>query len=118
LSAWSLEALRVNPSNLEEATSDGSKTPVHPESIGGDIATNPPDLSDLVLFERSPGRAQIQELPRSQVVRALLGYSFNHYKQPEEAFRLTTGLARHCTAWLLNYERPGDAAALLKSQLS
>jgi hypothetical protein len=117
LSTWSIEALRVKASHLD-LVPDGSKTPLHPEAVGGVIAHAPPALSDLVLFHRRPGLAELRELPRSQVVANLLRYSFNHYKHPEEAFSLTTHLARHCRAWTLTYEHPGDAAGLLKSELS
>jgi hypothetical protein len=96
-------------------TSGGSKAPVHAEAIGGEIAMAPPELSDLVLFERRPGPAQLRELPRSQVVTALLRYSFNHYKRPADAFQLTTNLARRCKGWALTYEDPMVAAHLLRS---
>jgi hypothetical protein len=116
LSGWSLEALGVDPPDFGPG-SGGSKTPVHPEVVGGVIALAPPELSDLVIFEHQPGAAQLRELPRSQVVRALLGYSFNHYKRPAEAFRLTTELARRCQGWALKYEDPVEAAQLLRSAL-
>jgi hypothetical protein len=117
LSGWSLDVLRVDASDLEPVT-DGSKTPFRPEAMGGVIAMAPPELSDLVIFERHAGPARLRELPRSQVVTNLLGFSFNHYKQPAEAFRLTTELARRCRGWVLGYEHPADAAALLSSELT
>ena len=117
LSAWSIEALGIEASNID-LLPDGSKTPLHPEAVGGAIAQAPPALTDLVLVDRRPGPAELQELPRSQVVANLLRYSFNHYKHPQQAFSLTTDLARHCTAWTLTYEHPADAAALVGSQLT
>jgi hypothetical protein len=117
LSTWSLEVLGVDLAGLEPVT-DGSKTPVHPETIGGVIAVAPPELSDLVLFERRPGPADLRALPASQVVTGLLGYSFNHYKRPAEAFGLTTELARRSQGWVLGYDRPEDAAFLLSSELT
>jgi serine kinase of HPr protein (carbohydrate metabolism regulator) len=116
LSGWSIDALQVDASGIDPV-SDGSKTPVHPEAVGGVIALAPPELSDLVIFERRPGPAQLEELPRSQVVRALLGYSFNHYERPADAFRLTTELARRCKGWALTYDNPIEAARLLRSAL-
>ena len=114
LSTWSLQVLGVEQPNLD-SNSDGSKTPLHPNAIGGVIAGVPPELSDLVIFERGPGPATLRELPRSQVVRALLAYSFNHYKQPSDAFHLVTELARHTHAWVLTYEDQREAADLLRT---
>ncbi|MGH8928763.1 MAG: hypothetical protein ACRDWH_10460, partial [Acidimicrobiia bacterium] len=114
LSGWSIDALKVQASHLNPAT-DGSKTPLHPEAVGGVVAPNPAHLSDLVVFERQPGAPQIRELPSSQIVTALLRYSFNHYKRPADAFELTTGLARQCKGWALTYEDPIEAAQLLRS---
>lgn len=114
LSGWSLEALALDPDNFD-SSADGGKTPVEPESVGGVIARAPRELSDLVLFERRPGPAALIELPASQVVGALLGYSFNHYKRPGEAFKLTTELARRCQGWAMTYSNPTEAAQLMRS---
>lgn len=114
LSGWSLAALGVDSQDFGPG-SGGSKTPVEPETIGSVVAMAPLDLSDLVIFERQPGAARLRELPRSQVVRALLGYSFNHYKRPADAFELTTEVARRCQGWALTYDDPIEAARLLRS---
>jgi hypothetical protein len=54
---------------------------------------------------------------RRQVAGALLQNSFNHYKQPVAAFDLTVAQARSANGWLLNYDDPREAAALLRSAL-
>lgn len=110
LSTWSIAALNVA---LREADKD-SKRPISAESLGGEIVSNPPPLSDLVLFERSPGPSRLKSLPPSRVVASLLAYSFNHYKRPSESFTLATDLARDgCRGWQLTYQEPIAAAEAL-----
>ena len=114
LSEWSLDALAIDLPDLEP-DSAASKAPVPPSKVGGAIAFDPPDLSDLVMFQRRPGLAELRELPGSHVVTALLQHSFNHYKRPADAFQLVTQLARDCTAWALAYDDPLEAAQLMRS---
>jgi hypothetical protein len=116
LSEWSRTAIQVHPPDFGPG-SGGSKTPIHPEAVGGVIALAPPQLSDLVTFERRPGPARLRELGASQVVSGLLRYSFNHYKRPADAFELTTELARRCHGWALTYDDPTEAARLLRSSM-
>lgn len=117
LSGWALRMLKVDASQIDPVA-DVSKAPIHPDALGGVIASSPRDVTDLVRFERQPGPPSIRELPSSQVVATLLGYSFNHYKRPADAFALATNLARRCQAWALSYEDPVEAAGLLNSTLN
>ena len=111
-SRWSIERLGLD---LPEAdpVSDGRKTPVRVHDLQGVVASRPPQLSDVIFFERAPGPPRLERIPASKVISGLLEFSFNHYKRPSEAFTLTGEMARRCDGWQLFYDDPGDAARLL-----
>ena len=113
LSRWSIEELALDfPDDL---TSDLTKTPIPADRLGAVAAGDPRKLSDVVFAERRPGKPNLVEISPSQVIAGLLRYSFNHFRRPEDAFVLTTELARHSQGWKLEYENPNDAAELMLS---
>lgn len=87
------------------------------QDLGAGLARIPLELSDLVLPERHPGEMLLEELPRSEVVSSLLRWSFNHYRWPQDSYRLATRLARTTRTWRLAYEDPLEAARLLWEEL-
>lgn len=109
LSEWSARSLGLEP--------DEEETLVTPDQLGGSFFTGSAPLTDLVLAEYGHEKTLLQSLPRSRAVAALIKLSFNHYRDPERAFRLSTSVARDLRVWKLEYDEPLEAAGLLSSTL-
>lgn len=109
LSPWSAELLEL--SHREE------EILITAADLGGTVAGGG-RLTDLVISEYGHGESSLDQLSKSQGVAALIRYSFNHYKDPERAFRLATEIAREVRVWSLTYDDPLEAAELLAEQLS
>lgn len=74
-------------------------------------------LTDLIVSEYGQEELTLVSLPKSQAVAALIEYSFNHYKDPERAFRIATDVARDLNVWRLEYDDPIEAAELIARTL-
>ncbi|MGH3649081.1 MAG: hypothetical protein ACRDU9_00105, partial [Acidimicrobiia bacterium] len=109
LSDWSARSLGLDP--------DGAERLVTPHQLGGSFFAGEGQLTDLVLAEYGHDDTSLDPLPRSQAVAALIKLSFNHYLDPERAFRLSTSVARNLSVWKLGYDHPLEAAELLSSTL-
>ncbi|HEX8771432.1 MAG TPA: hypothetical protein VF711_11755, partial [Acidimicrobiales bacterium] len=95
-------------------TPSRSKVNVVPEDLGARVASLTPRLAHVVRIVRRPGPPRLTEAPASEAAAWLLRYSFNHYKRPEESFRIVTEMAKGVRAWHLHYEQaPGGARHLL-----
>lgn len=128
---WSDEALilspegRVKPYPRPIALSErsrrllGLKTegegemPMTAADLGASLATGSGSLRHLVSLTRRPGPPNLVSRPRRLAVRAILDHAFNHYRQPEESFRLAVLAAGGCSHWELGYGDPLEAARYL-----
>lgn len=112
LSPWSARA------GLDGGFDAGGVTLTTAGHLGGTLAQEGLQLTDLVRLERAPGSpAMLAQLHRAEAVPLLLGMSFNHYRNQAKAFALATGLAQRCRTWSLRYSDPMEAAALLRGGL-
>lgn len=109
LSAWSQKSLGVGDSDNEIL--------LHAEDLGGDVGRGG-RLTDLVIHEFGHSDVGIESLPRSNAVPALIGLSFNHYKNPGRSFEIVTDLARDLNVWSLRYGDPRTAAEELHSMMT
>lgn len=85
--------------------------------LGGDNCETESVLTDLVLRERGSLRLEVVSRPRSDAVMELLRHAFNHYRDAGGSFRLAGSVASRCRVWMLRYQDPLEAAALLRSHL-
>lgn len=109
LSEWSADRLGVSRSSHAEILA-------LPGDLGSSFGSGG-RLTDLVVSEYGHSELRLEALPKSQAVAALIRYSFNHYKDPERAFRLATEVARDLRVWSLEYDDPLEAAELLSEAL-
>lgn len=105
LSEWSAEKLGME--------TQGEETLVTAADLGGEVGRGG-RLTDLILAEYGHDEARIEPLPKSQAVVALIGYSFNHFKDPARAFRIATEVARDVNMWQLDYGHPLEAVELIR----
>lgn len=108
LSPWSAGLLDVPHTDAEVL--------VTASDLGGFVADGG-QLTDLVVSEYGHPGVSLEPLPKSQAIAALIRYSFNHYKDPERAFRIATGVARDLRVWRLEYDNPLETADLLAAKL-
>ncbi|HEX6220010.1 MAG TPA: hypothetical protein VF115_02850 [Acidimicrobiia bacterium] len=108
LSEWSADLLGV-PVQGEETLATAS-------DLDGKVGKGG-RLTDLILSEYGHEDVTLEPLPRSRAVAALIEYSFNHYKDPARAFRISTEVARDLNVWRLEYDNPIEAAELLAVSL-
>lgn len=85
--------------------------------LGGRLSDQSLRLSEIVRLVRRPGAPELVQAPRQDALGLLLEMSFNHYKWPRESFELVTRLAREARSWVLYYDDPAAAAALLSERL-
>lgn len=72
-------------------------------------------LEHVVLLNRVAGAAaRLTELPRADTAIHLLRNSFNHYRDPAGALRVTTAVARRARCWELTYDGPEDVPASVR----
>jgi len=109
LSPWSAEQLGVGHT--------GDETLVRSEDLGGLDGRPPGNLTDVILSEYGHDGAVLEPLPRSQAMISLLNLSFNHYKDPERAYRISSSVAQEVDVWQLRYSDPIEAAELIKETL-
>lgn len=75
-------------------------------------------LTDVVISEYGHDRPELEPMPKSQAVAALIEFSFNHFKAPERAFRIATAVARDVSVWRLHYNDPTPAIRLVTEKLA
>ena len=108
LSPWSCEKLGLEPGIGERLYT--------PRDLDADIGTGGPP-TDVVIPSYGTGDMVLEKIARSAAVEALLTRSFNHYKNAERAFRLSTELARRVNVWHLVLGDPLETASLLYDRL-
>ncbi|MGH9268766.1 MAG: hypothetical protein ACRD0D_11390, partial [Acidimicrobiales bacterium] len=113
----SAAALRLIGAPAEIVAGGRDEVEVVASQLSAVASAAPLHLAEVVRLSRSPGPPRLERLPSAQVVTSLLQFSFNHFKQPGQAFELSTRLAHSCRAWDLVYADPGDAARLLWDSL-
>lgn len=109
LSEWSCESLGLTPAPGESLFT--------PADLGGSTFTGRAELTDLVISQYGDREPSLEPRPASEAVSQLIGNSFNHYKHPERAFRLSTSVARKVRVWRLDYRDPVEAQRLLAETL-
>lgn len=109
MSTWACEML--------DLASDGDETLMTGPGLGTTTGPGGATVSDIVLTSYGAQNETLIELPRSEGVAALISHSFNHYKDPERAFRLATSTAARAAVWKLEYDHPLPAAELLMDKL-
>lgn len=116
LSAWAITALGID----RLPAFDGlAEVPTLPAALAAEVVGQGCRLTDLVIPTVEPGAGpELAPIPPSEVMSALIVNSFNHYRDPEGTFRLTSELARTVNGWRLVYGDPGDAARLLTRRLA
>ena len=109
LSRWSAELLGLPPGEVE--------TLALASDLGGSDQSTTDPLTDVVIAEYAHDSVSMEPLPRSQIIAALISMSFNHYKDPERAFRLASKVGREARVWRLEYDDPLQAAELVAETL-
>jgi hypothetical protein len=109
LSAWSCEKLGLEP--------EGSERLFTASELGGTVVEATGPLTDLVVARYGAESPGIRRLPSSQAMAELIEKSFNHYKDPERAFRLSAEVARSVRVWGLDYDNPIQAIELLRGSI-
>lgn len=117
LSSWSREAIGLGgyPALFGDEH-DELELPVLAHQLGAGSSPES-ELGHVVQLVRADGLPRLTELPRSETMGQLLRMSFNHYKQPRQAFDLVGRIARVSRAWRLEYGEPRAAAELLMARL-
>ncbi|MCW2776354.1 MAG: hypothetical protein JWN17_79 [Frankiales bacterium] len=113
LSAWSLAGLGLSgpaPGTAERAVSVAELHAV--------VAEPPLRLGHLLVLRRRSGPPVLEPVTTAEAAMLLLQHSFNHYKQPAEAFQVASGAAASAQCWRLTYDTPAPAAELLKTALT
>lgn len=96
----------------------GQEAMLTAEELGGRAASGEVELREVVLAERGDAQTLLEPLAAAEVVTSVLRHSFNHYKRPEQSFRLMVELAQRCRAWRMVYRQPSEVPALLREALS
>ena len=76
----------------------------------------PVAVREILLAERRPGPAALQELPRGLAVQPLLGRSFNHFREPAASFHAVVELIRQTRVWRAGYQDAPELAELLAAR--
>lgn len=111
LSPWTCRALGLPGSER------GDERLFTSTDLGTNTRAGSFDLTHLIVARYGEGETTLRPRPRSISVTELLSHSFNHYKNPERAFRLATETARRVEVWELGYDSPVEAAELLRREL-
>lgn len=109
LSPWSCERLGLEPGPGERLFSA--------LDLGGTALTEPVELTDVVIAVYGSEELSFEAISPSRAVVELIGKSFNHYKDPERAFRLATQTAQRTRVWKLDYDDPMEAVDLFRREL-
>jgi hypothetical protein len=117
LKAESRETLDIGGSD-PTFVSEGHEALLTAEDLGGRAVSRELQLHDVVLAHRGDGRARLDSVSSAEAVAGVLKYSFNHYKHPEESFRVMVDIAGRCRGWRLAYRESTQAASMLLEALS
>ena len=104
LSPWSRETLGLGAAEVE--------TLFTPEELGTSVGDGGA-LTDVVLASYGAAHPEMTQAPGSEGMAALIRLSFNHYKNPEKAFRTASQVASSVRVWRLSYTTPQEGAELL-----
>ena len=107
---WQLLQLDTAP------PAEGTERLVPPTTFGR-VAKIGGRIRDVVLAERTPGPVSLSKESRGAAVSALLGRSFNHYREPEASFRAVVAAVRESRVWRARYHEAHELAATLANQL-
>jgi hypothetical protein len=105
LSSWSCQVLGLPGAEGE--------TLVRPEELSAKTRRDSFPLTDVILAVYGHQPTTLESLPRSQAMTALISLSFNHYKDPEQAFRIASKVAGRANVWRLHYHDPLEAARVV-----
>lgn len=81
----------------------------------GEVGHSAP-VTEILLAERRPGAASIEQLSPGTAVQPLLGRSFNHFRDPAASFHAVVKLARNARIWRAGYQDAPELATLLASR--
>jgi hypothetical protein len=109
LSEWSCETLGI--------AVEGEETLVTAADLGAAVAQGGTQVTDIVVGEFGHTAEELVPLPKSAAVPVLLGLAFNHFKDPDRAFRIATDIAAKTRVWKLDYGDPRRAALMLRDHL-
>jgi hypothetical protein len=115
LTDTSRDAVRLSDVSLK--VDDRFKSPVLPEELGGAIASDGLELTDVVLLERNHGPTRIEPLSGIDVAHALIEHSFNRDRSPHEWFRAVARVARSTAGSRLAYGEIESAVRQLSEYL-
>ena len=95
----------------------GDELLVAPSAVAARVVATPGPLTDVVVLDRETGVpiAELEPLPRPQIVPLLLQRSFNHYRNPDGAVRLVAAVASGARCWRLRYGDPSAGAKALSA---
>ncbi len=95
------------------------EAPTDPAALGdGGLVEPGRRLTDVVVLRYCPCcHTEIEEIPPSDVAAALLRHSFNHYRDPLRAYRLTAAIAAEVRGWRLSFPDAREALAGLEATL-
>lgn len=116
LSSWSRHALGLDAARAVDL--DPDEVALAPRWAGAAVAEAPVAVAHVVRLVRGDGPVALVPAARADAMALLLERSFNHYKQPEAAFRLAGDLARASRSWRLELGDPAEAAAVLAARLA
>ena len=115
LAPWSRKALELAD---PEPGNSAFEIAYAADQLGGRIGRSG-KLTDIVFpIYDNTSKPHLEPLARSAAQANLLKLSFNHYKHPEKAFRLSSELVRNAECWEFTYSDPKQAAEYLKEHLS
>ncbi|MCW2606524.1 MAG: hypothetical protein JWO60_1217 [Frankiales bacterium] len=97
---------------------EGAERLVSAADLGAATAAAPLRLAHVVEPRRRPGPAVLEPSPRGDAAALLLRLSFNHYRDPARALRLTARAVAGAQTWTLGYDAPADGAAALRGLLT
>lgn len=73
----------------------------------------PAPVREILLARRRPGPPTLESVPRGSAVSALLGRSFNHFRDPAGSFHAVVELIRRTRVWTAGYQDAPELAELL-----
>ncbi len=112
LDRWSRETLGL------PSAGDVFEVPYSVDDLDGSVGSGG-RLTDIIfpIYDEF-SEPHLQSIPRSAAQAQLLKLSFNHYKQPEQAFRLSAELVKGAQCGEFRFSDPTRAAQFLKGHLS